>query len=113
MPTTAAMAKHRRALAGSRTEEPKANAGRTVSAPPRVLVADAQGVLRAGYRFIAERALCTHLVAEAADSAEAYRLFCDQRPQLAVIGISLPKAGGLDLVGRIHAIEPKAALLLV
>jgi len=81
-------------------------------AAPRVLVADAQAVLRAGYRHMAERAICTHLITEAPDTDEAYRLFCAERPQLSVIGISLPKAGGLDLVGRIHAFDPAAPLLL-
>lgn len=86
-------------------------AGREPCAP-RVLVADAQAVIRAGYRELAERALATKSLTEAADADEAYRIYCDLRPELAVIGVALPKAGGLDLTRRIHEADASAAVLL-
>lgn len=84
--------------------------GTQVSA--RVLVADSQAIIRAGYREVAEQALSTREVTEAAEADEALRICCELRPDLAVIGVSLPAVGGLELTRRIHAADPKLPILL-
>jgi DNA-binding NarL/FixJ family response regulator len=83
-----------------------------MQAPLRVLVADAQAVLRAGYRKLAEQALSTREVTEAAEADETLHAWCELRPDLAVIGVALPPAGGLEVTRRIHAVDASAAILL-
>lgn len=80
--------------------------------PARVLVADAQAVVRAGYRGLVERTLPRCAVTEAAEADEAYRAYRELRPDLVVVGVSLPAVGGLEFVRRVHETDANAAILL-
>ncbi|MFE1169721.1 response regulator [Nocardiopsis sp. NPDC058789] len=71
----------------------------------RVLLADDQALVRAGFRALLDSAPDIQVVAEAADGAEAVRLALAERPDVVLMDIRMPEVDGLDATGRILA-EP-------
>ncbi|MCY9785395.1 response regulator transcription factor [Nocardiopsis sp. EMB25] len=67
----------------------------------RVLLADDQALVRAGFRALLDSAPDIQVVAEAADGAEAVRLTRDERPDVVLMDIRMPGVDGLAAAGRI------------
>jgi DNA-binding NarL/FixJ family response regulator len=78
----------------------------------RVLLVDDHAVVREGYRRLLERTPDIEVVAEAATSDAAYRLFCDTAPDVVVMDITLPGVSGVETTRRILAREPAARVLV-
>src|SRR6185437_10442552 len=74
------------------------------ASPPalRVLVADDQELVRAGFRLILEAAGFT-VVGEAADGAEALALAAAQRPDVVLMDIRMPVMDGLAATRELTA----------
>ncbi|WP_018503481.1 response regulator [Parafrankia discariae] len=62
----------------------------------RVLLADDQALIRAGFRVLVEAAADITVVAEAADGAEAVRLARETRPDVILMDIRMPGVDGLS-----------------
>lgn len=77
----------------------------------RVLLVDDHPVVRSGYLRLLEQTGDIAVVGEAGDAATAYASFCEQRPDVTVADLSLPGAGGVELVRRIVADDGKARVL--
>jgi DNA-binding NarL/FixJ family response regulator len=75
--------------------------------PLRVLVADDHGVCRAGLVELMERAAGLTVVGVAADGQEAVELSAEQRPDVVLMDIEMPRLNGIEatrlLVGSAHA----------
>ncbi|MEU3017929.1 response regulator transcription factor [Nocardiopsis sp. NPDC007018] len=71
----------------------------------RVLLADDQALVRAGFRALLDSAPDIQVVAEAADGAEAVRLTRTERPDVVLMDIRMPGVDGLEATGLILA-EP-------
>ncbi len=69
----------------------------------RVLLADDQALVRAGFRALLDSAPDIEVVAEAADGEEAVRLTRAERPDVVLMDIRMPGVDGLDAAGRILA----------
>ncbi|MGK5740198.1 response regulator transcription factor [Micromonospora sp. URMC 103] len=69
----------------------------------RVLLADDQTLVRAGFRVLLERAPDIEVVAEAADGDEAIGLTRAHRPDVVLMDIRMPGADGLTATRRILA----------
>ncbi|WP_017599463.1 response regulator [Nocardiopsis lucentensis] len=67
----------------------------------RVLLADDQALVRAGFRALLDSAPDIQVVAEAADGAEAVRLTREERPDVVLMDIRMPGVDGLAAAGRI------------
>jgi DNA-binding NarL/FixJ family response regulator len=86
------------------------------SAPPaslRVLVADDQELVRAGFCVILEAAGFT-VAGEAADGAEAVALAASERPDVVLMDVRMPVMDGLEATRRIAASgagAPKVVIL--
>lgn len=80
--------------------------------PLRVVLADDHAVVREGYRRLLERTEDIAVVAEAASGEEAYRVICELRPDVAVLDISLPGLGGIEVVRRVAARAPEQKILM-
>jgi DNA-binding NarL/FixJ family response regulator len=73
--------------------------------PLRVLVADDQELVRAGFRLILEAAGFT-VVGEAADGAEALTLAAQERPDVVLMDIRMPVMDGLAATRQLTAPGP-------
>ena len=69
--------------------------------PIRVLIADAQPVVRTGFRAMLERERDIEVAGMAGSAEEAVALVCARRPDVALIAVDLPGSGGLEAARRI------------
>ncbi|GAA1760949.1 MULTISPECIES: response regulator transcription factor [Streptomonospora] len=69
----------------------------------RVLLADDQALVRAGFRALLDSAEDVSVVAEAADGREAVRLAAAERPDVVLMDIRMPVLDGLAATRRILA----------
>jgi DNA-binding NarL/FixJ family response regulator len=78
----------------------------------RVLVADDQELVRAGFRLILEAAGLT-VVGEAADGAEAVALAAAERPDVVLMDIRMPVMDGLAATRQLTASGPHAPKVVI
>jgi DNA-binding NarL/FixJ family response regulator len=69
----------------------------------RVLLADDQGLVRAGFRTLLDAQADIEVVAEAADGAEAVELARRERPDVVLMDVRMPRMDGLEATQRITA----------
>ncbi|MEV6448187.1 response regulator transcription factor [Amycolatopsis sp. NPDC051716] len=79
----------------------------------RVLIADDQALVRAGFREIVGSAGDLDVVAEAATGAEAVLLAPRARPDVVVMDIRMPVMDGIEATRRITATVPGSRVLVL
>ena len=79
----------------------------------RVLLADDHSIVLAGLRRLVEESGDMEVVAEAADGNEAIRMIREDRPDVAVIDLSMPRIDGLEVIGRIHPEFPDLPIIVL
>jgi DNA-binding NarL/FixJ family response regulator len=80
--------------------------------PIRILLADDHVVVREGTRQILERENDLCVVAEAGDGREAVALAEQERPDVAVLDVSMPVMNGIEATKEIKASVPQTAVLV-
>ena len=79
-------------------------AGRvTQRRPIRVVIAEGQGLVRAGFRVLLERQEGMRVVGEAATDEDAVAAVRETRPDVVLMDVELPGRGGIEAVRRILA----------
>lgn len=79
----------------------------------RVLLADDHIMVREGTREILEREPDLCVVAEAGDGRETIALVERERPDVAVVDISMPVMNGIEATKGIKRISPQTAILIL
>lgn len=82
-----------------------------MNAPIRLLLVDDHAVVREGYRRLLEWRADLKIVGEAETAAEGYRLFKETAPDVAILDLSLPDMGGIELIKRLLLRDPEARIL--
>ena len=78
-----------------------------------VLVADDHGFLREGIRSLIEGEADIKICAEAADGREALDLLEKHLPHVAILDITMPRLGGLEVVEAIRTRHPSVKVILL
>ncbi len=79
----------------------------------RVVLADDHAMIRAGVRALIEAQPDMEVVAEASVGHEAIRLAQELQPDVMVLDISMPKASGLEAMGRVKKASPSTQVLVL
>ena len=79
----------------------------------RVLIADDQELVRAGFRLILERQDGIEVVGEACDGVEAVQLAAESRPDVGVMDIRMPNLDGIQAARRILEHRPDTAVVII
>lgn len=79
----------------------------------RVLLADDHAVVRAGIRQFLESAEDIQVIAEAGDGEMAQSLIQQQRPDVAVLDIQMPKGSGIEVTRWIRANYRSTGVLIL
>ncbi|MDQ3720087.1 MAG: response regulator transcription factor [Actinomycetota bacterium] len=79
----------------------------------RVLIADDHGLVRSGLRMLMERQPDVRVVAEAGDGVEALEQALAERPDVAVLDVSMPRMTGLQAAREIRAHDSAIGLVML
>jgi two-component system, NarL family, response regulator len=80
-------------------------------APIRVLIAEDHALVRRGMVAIVAMEEGTQVVGEAGDGAEALAQWRALRPDVTLMDLRMPELDGLEVIRRIHAEDPRAAVV--
>ena len=81
--------------------------------PTRILLIDDHALVRAGYKYLLHCTRHLAVVAEASTAAAGYRRFLRGGIDVTVLDLSLPGAGGLEILRRMRCRNSKARVLVV
>ena len=78
----------------------------------RVLVADDQAMVRAGFRMLLAGSPDIEVVADAANGLEAVEKFKELKPDLTTMDIVMPFKSGIEATREIVKVDPKAVIVM-
>ncbi len=85
----------------------------SLSKPARIAVVDDHGIVRYGYSQLIDQEPGLEVCGMASDEASGYELLRSERPNVAIVDLSLQNGDGLDLVKSVAKHLPTIHLLVV
>ncbi len=79
----------------------------------RVVLADDHTLVRAGIRALLESLPDVEIVGEASDGRQAIDLVVAEKPDVALLDISMPSLNGLEVAARLAAGSPRTRLVIL
>ncbi len=79
----------------------------------RILIADDHGIMRAGLRALLSAETDMEIVGEAATGADALDMAEALRPDIAILDLSMPGRGGIEVTRRLSAAYPSLRILIL
>jgi DNA-binding NarL/FixJ family response regulator len=79
----------------------------------RVLIADDHGIVRSGLAMLIERQADMEVAAEAGDGIEAVEQTLAERPDVAILDVSMPRLTGLNAARQIKAHDEEVQVLML
>jgi DNA-binding NarL/FixJ family response regulator len=79
----------------------------------RILIADDQGLLRAGLRALLSLEADIEVVGEADSGQEALKLANELQPELVLLDINMPDLDGIEVTRRLKTVVPEARVLII
>ena len=79
----------------------------------RIVIADDHTLVRSGMRLLLESLPDVMVVGEAADGMEALRLIEQQRPDVAMMDLAMPKMSGLQAIRRASEEFPETRIIVL
>lgn len=79
----------------------------------RIVLAEDQKLIRAGIRALLKEVGGVCVVAETGDGREALRLIREERPDIALLDISMPGLNGLDVAARVSKEFPATRIIIL
>jgi DNA-binding NarL/FixJ family response regulator len=78
-----------------------------------ILIADDHGIVRAGLRMLLDRQEGMNVVAEAEDGVDAVEKALNQKPDIAILDVAMPRMTGLQAARHIRDQAPEVQVLLL
>ncbi len=82
-----------------------------MSTPAKILLVDDHPIVRAGCREFLEHGLAAKVI-EAGSGEEGWRAFVEHNPDLVILDLTMPGAGGLEVLQKLRAHDPRARVLI-
>ncbi|MFE5856469.1 response regulator [Streptomyces sp. NPDC056500] len=79
----------------------------------RILLADDHALVRRGVRLILDNEPDLTVIAEASDGAEAIEMAREERPDLAILDIAMPRLTGLQTARELSRLQPELRILIL
>jgi two-component system, NarL family, response regulator NreC len=79
----------------------------------RILIADDHGIMRAGLRVLLNAEADMEIIGEASNSADALSMAEALHPDIALLDLSMPGAGGIEVTRRLCATCPTMRTLIL
>ena len=80
---------------------------------PRVLIADGHELMRESLNLLLGREDSVEVVGAVADGLSAIALAAEQRPDVVILDIGLPKANGIEVSNKIREFQPETGIILI
>ena len=82
------------------------------SSPIRLFLVDDEPIVRKGLRLLFSREAGLQVCGEAATEQDAFEGIVSERPDLAIVDLTLQEGDGLVLIRRLHGLRPAPKILV-
>lgn len=79
----------------------------------KIAIVDDHSIIRAGIKSVLAKRPEYEICAEASNGEEALKIAEEAKPDILLLDITMPKLGGLDIIGRLKRISPATKIIII